>query len=253
MQRSNWPWVSLTVALALVAGWMALDNRELRAELSRAREPVAAGSAAAVKPSDRGEGSAAPAGEEPRRQGGLAALARAFTNAAPPTLSEPPTESRMERRARRSAEISAMFGRLEGESEDEYRQRVMPLVSMALERPRQRALEMRREAEQKAGVTAEQSAKLDQAFAAAYGEVIDYTNAAIAEGQLSPYQRNVSGWLGFAGGLGGILGGVESNVATILRPEQVRAMSDAGFEWGEFLGVSAPWEKLRAPPPPTTK
>lgn len=159
----------------------------------------------------------------------------------------------MQRRARRQAEISAMFGRLDGETEAEYRERVAPFLAMVLDKPRQRALEMRREAEQKAGVTAAQSAKLDQAFAAAYDEVLDYTNAAIAEGQLSPYERNVSGWLGYAGGLGGILGGVEAGVAGVLRPEQVRAMSDAGFEWGEFLGVSVPWEKLRPPPPPSEK
>jgi hypothetical protein len=26
-------------------------------------------------------------------------------------------------------------------------------------------------------------------------------------------------------------------------------MYEAGFEWGEYLGVSAPWESLRPPPP----
>ena len=29
---------------------------------------------------------------------------------------------------------------------------------------------------------------------------------AVADGMLSPYERNVSGWLEYAGGLGGILG-----------------------------------------------
>jgi hypothetical protein len=29
-------------------------------------------------------------------------------------------------------------------------------------------------------------------------------------------------------------------------------MSDAGFEWGEYLGVKAPWEKLTPPPPRAT-
>jgi hypothetical protein len=26
-------------------------------------------------------------------------------------------------------------------------------------------------------------------------------------------------------------------------------MADAGFEWGEYLGVNAPWENLKPPPP----
>jgi hypothetical protein len=30
-------------------------------------------------------------------------------------------------------------------------------------------------------------------------------------------------------------------------------MSDAGFEWGEYLGIKAPWEQLRAPPPPARR
>ena len=31
--------------------------------------------------------------------------------------------------------------------------------------------------------------------------------------------------------------------------EQIKAMSSSGFEWGEYLGVSAPWENLKPPPP----
>jgi hypothetical protein len=69
-----------------------------------------------------------------------------------------------------------------------------------------RAVENRRIAEEKAGVTKEQSAKLDQAFEKVYSDVLDYTNKAITDGQLSPYERNVAGWLDYAGGLGGVLG-----------------------------------------------
>lgn len=237
----TWPWIASTAALALALGWTTLHNRRLESELERrAREPV---SSPPVTPTT----SEAPA-IEPR--GGLSQLARAFSTAAPPKLDEPASESRAERRARRQAEVAAIFGRLPNESESEYRERVGPFISMALDRPRQRAVQLRREAEQKAGVTAEQSAKLDQLFAATYDEVLEYTNAAVAEGQLSPYQRNVSGWLGYAGGLGGILGAVEKDVSAILGPEQVESLAQSGFEWGEFLGVTAPWEKLRAPPPP---
>lgn len=237
----TWPWIASTLALALALGWTTLDNRRLEGEL--ARRPKEAVSAAPEKPR-------APQTEPAPARGGLSQLARAFSSAAPPTLEEPAAESRSERRARRQAEVAAIFGRLPGESDEEYRERVGPFIAMALDRPRQRAAQLRREAEQKAGVTAEQSAKLDQLFASTYDEVLEYTNAAVAEGQLSPYQRNVSGWLGFAGGLGGILGAVEKDVSAILRPEQVEVLAQSGFEWGEFLGVTAPWEKLRAPPPP---
>jgi hypothetical protein len=30
----------------------------------------------------------------------------------------------------------------------------------------------------------------------------------------------------------------------------MKSIYDTGFEWGEYLGVSAPWEKLQPPPPP---
>lgn len=239
----TWPWIASTAALALALGWTTLQNRDLeRALAQRSQEPPRA-----APPSASAN---APAAEAAPARGGLAQLARAFSTPAPPALEEPAKESRAERRARRQVEVAAIFGRLPGESEAEYRERVGPFIAMALDRPRQRAVELRREAEQKAGVTAEQSAKLDQLFATTYEEVLEYTNAAVAEGQLSPYQRNVSGWLGYAGGLGGILGAVEKDASSILRPEQVKALAEAGFEWGEFLGVTAPWEKLRAPPPP---
>lgn len=243
-------WLVATSALVIAVGWLALSNRELRAELAKARAERSAPGESAAAPSPA---ESAPVAAEPSRRGGLAELARAVLRARPTAATPTPegtAESRMQRRASRTQEIAALLGRLEGEPEDDYRERVLPLLSAALERPRQRALEMRRVAEQRAGVTPEQSAKLDKMFAAAYDELLDYTNAAILEGQLSPYQRNVSGWLSYAGGLGGILGGVEASVGGVLRPEQVRALADSGFEWGEFLGVSAPWEKLRAPPPP---
>ena len=60
----------------------------------------------------------------------------------------------------------------------------------------------------------------------------------------------MSGWLTFAGGLGGILDDANGQIGKILSPDQMRAMSDSGFEWGEYLGLEAPWEKLTPPPPP---
>src|SRR5262249_19569722 len=109
--------------------------------------------------------------------------------------------------------------------------------------------EQRRLAQDKAHVTPEQSARLDQAFDKIYGDVLDYTNKAVADGQLSPYERNVSGWLEFAGGLGGVLHDANGQIGKILAPSQARRVSAAGFEGGESLGVKAPWEKPPPPPP----
>ncbi|MGE3769012.1 MAG: hypothetical protein AB7L94_42565, partial [Kofleriaceae bacterium] len=92
--------------------------------------------------------------------------------------------------------------------------------------------------------------KLDAAFEKVYADVLDYTNKAITDGQLSPYERNVAGWLDYAGGLGGMLTEANGQIGKILTPEQLKAMSSSGFEWGEYLGLSAPWEQLKPPPPP---
>ena len=38
-------------------------------------------------------------------------------------------------------------------------------------------------------------------------------------------------------------------IGKILDASQIQAMYDSGFEWGEYLGLNAPWEKLTPPPP----
>ncbi len=143
-----------------------------------------------------------------------------------------------------------MLGRNDGETEDEYRARIVPLIKAGLAVPRARVEEMRKEAEAQAHVTPEQSKKLDRAFDKVYDNVLDYTNKAIADGQLSPYERNVSGWLQYAGGLGAMLDETTGQIGQILGPDQMKALSDSGFEWGEYLGLETPWEKLNPPPPP---
>lgn len=251
MARQSWKWITALAVFASVTGWMYLDNRDVRQRLQRADRQLADHEGSRQR-RERPVALAARASQEGGQapSGAVLSTPSSALSSPPPTLPDAPKESRMERRSRRSAEMAALFGRLDGESEAEYRDRVLPMITGILEVPRQRAVEMRREAEAKAGVTAEQSAKIDQAIAATYNELIDYTNAAVSEGQLSPYQRSVSGWLGYAGGLGGILSGSEGAFGSILRPEQVRTMYDSGFEWGEFLAVSAPWERLKPPPPP---
>ncbi len=167
-----------------------------------------------------------------------------------PELPSVKEESRMDRRARRTLEIAAFLGRQANETDDEYRARMVPLITAGLAQSREKATEMRKLAEQKAHVTPAQSAQLDKAFDKVYGDALDYTNKAIADGTLSPYERNVSGWLEIAGGMGTILGDAQGQVGKILDPAQMKTMYDAGFEWGEYLGVEAPWENLKPPPPP---
>lgn len=244
MPRATWLLGATTLIAASLAVRLYVDNRGLRTAL--AERPAA--SAPAAPPPGTAARPAAPPPQTP------AAPPAAHTAAAPPpALPDPQTETRMDRRARRTEEFAAMFGRLDGETDAEYKARILPLISAGLTVPRLRAEDQRRVAQDKAHVTPEQSAKLDKAFDKVYGDVLDYTNKAIADGQLSPYERNVSGWLEYAGGLGGLLNEANGQIGKILEPSQLRTMSDAGFEWGEYLGLKAPWEQLRPPPPPPSR
>jgi hypothetical protein len=239
MARATWLLAATSVLGVSLSLWLYRENRSLRADLAGRHAPQAApadasppGTAAHPDPVSRASRSAAP-------------VTRAT---APPTLPEPPQESRMDRRARRTDEFAAMFGRLDGETDDDYKARILPLLTAGLAIPRLRAEEQRKIAEEKAHVTPEQSARLDKAFDKVYSDVLDYTNKTITDGQLSPYERNVSGWLEYAGGLGGILNEANGQIGKILEPSQTRTMYDAGFEWGEYLGLKAPWEQLKPPP-----
>lgn len=236
----------------LGAGWLYLENRDLSSEVARLRaieknrpDPWT-GAAPEDKVAD-GSGS--------RERGGFQLPMRSVlggksaSGEPPPKLDDKPKETRLERRIRRQNELAALLGRDPDESEEDYRNRMLPFLQMALERPRANVDEMRKAAELAANVTAAQSKELDAAFEEVYSEVIDFTNAAVADGQLTPYDRNVKGLLQYAGGLGAILEGAEGRIGKILTAEQMRAMYDTGFEWGEYLGVRAPWERLRAPPP----
>ncbi len=240
MARATWLLAATSVGFVSLSLWLYRDNGALRAELAGRQGTSADATPAAVAP-----GPAVHPDPVPRASRSAAPPAR---STAQPALPEPPQESRMDRRARRTDEFAAMFGRLEGETDDDYKARVLPLLTAGLAVPRLRLEEQRKVAEDKAHVTPEQSAKLDKAFDKVYSDVLDYTNKAIADGQLSPYERNVSGWLEFAGGLGGLLNEANGQIGKILEPSQVRTMYDAGFEWGEYLGVKAPWEQLRPPP-----
>jgi hypothetical protein len=241
MTRATWLLAATSVFGVSLSAWLYFENRAMRAELAGHRSGSAA-PAAAVSP-------VAAANADPVPPASAAARSIARWGVPPePALPELPKETRMDRRARRTDEFAARFGRLEGESEDDYKARIVPLMTAGLALPRLRAEEQRKIAQDKAHVTPEQSAKLDKAFDKVYSDVLDYTNKAVADGQLSPYERNVSGWLEYAGGLGGLLNEANGQIGKILEPSQVRSMSDAGFEWGEYLGLEAPWEQLKPPP-----
>lgn len=234
--------LAVTTAVAVAAAtWLFVENRSLRARLAdppaRSAAPQGADKSAETAPADPWS--------QARRPGATAKM-----HGSAPALPATKEESRLERRQRRQAEFAAMFGRGSGETAEEYRARIVPLIKTGLAIPRAHVEELRKEAEAAAHVTAEQSKKLDAAFDKAYANVLDYANKEIADGTLSPYERNVSGMLEFAGGLGTMLGDVNAQVGQVLSPDQVKALGDSGFEWGEYLAVEAPWENLEPPPPP---
>ena len=241
MARATQVLAVTTVVAAAAAVWLFVDNRSLRARLA---DHAGSGPAVAAKVADA---TAVDPWTQSQRSSGSGS-AKMHGNA--PALPEAKEESRLERRQRRQLEFAAMFGRGSGETPDEYRARIVPLIKTGLAVPRAHVEELRKEAEAAAHVTAEQSKKLDAAFDKAYANVLDYANKEIADGTLSPYERNVSGMLEFAGGLGTMLGDVNAQIGTVLTPDQVKTLGDSGFEWGEYLAVEAPWENLEPPPPP---
>jgi hypothetical protein len=237
MVRATWVFIATSVIAGVAAIWLYLDNRDLRAQLATKPE--------IAKADDKPAAARTP---DPWTEPSRSVAPPKTSSAAIPRLPAQPEESRLDRRQRRQQEFAAMFGRLDGETEEEYRARIVPLIKGGLLIPRQRVDEMRKQVEAKAGITPEQSAKLDKAFDKIYADAIDYTNKAVADGLLSPYERNVSGWLEYAGGLGGILNDANTQIGQVLTPDQVRTVNASGFEWGEYLGLNAPWENLNLPP-----
>jgi hypothetical protein len=244
MTRTNLVLGGVSILSLLFAGWMFLENRGLEDDLASSRKDVSVAEDKLRVAADPWSAAGAEARSAAIKPPGVATVAGG------PELDRPKKESVLERRIRMTEMMTAMFGRGADETEQEYRDRVGPMISGALEKNRGYAKNRRRSAEAAAGVSPEQSAAIDAEINKTYSDVIDYANTAIADGQVSPYSRNVSGLLQFAGGLGTILNDAESRFGKILSPAQIKAMYDHGFEWGEYLGFNAPWETLNPPPPP---
>ncbi len=245
MTRASRVLAATTVISVVASVYLFVENRGLRANLATATTAATARTdgplpASAVDPDERDAGR--------RRSASIPFAGGAL--GPPPMLTDEPKESRAERRARRTQELGDLLGRKDGETEEQWRARIQPMMKLGLAVPRERTAEMRREAEAAAKVTPEQSKQIDEALTKVYDDVLAYTNKAVTDGQLSPYERDVAGWLEYAGGLGTLLGDAESAVGKVLAPDQVRALYDSGFEWGEYLGANAPWENIAAPPPP---
>lgn len=250
--RTTLPAIAAVLATA-VAGWLYVDNRRLAGQVADLRR---ADKVAAADPwaRPRVDGPTTERAAD-RPAGGMFGWRRPRPVAtdAPATPPSPPSaEARLERRVERTRFLEDLLGRRPGETDDEYRARLLPMMQLALGPPRERVDEMRKAAEAAARVSDDQRRQLDDAFGSVYDELIEFTDGAVAEGALTPYGRNVQGVLQYAGGLGSILEGAEGRIGKILSPEQLQTMSDAGFEWGEYLGLHAPWERLRPPPPRPT-
>jgi hypothetical protein len=248
MTRSNLVLGGVAVLALVLAGALFLHNQALEDDLASARRATAAAEESArVAANGWTEEADGFSANGPRS---AAIRPPSLTTGTGPALDKPRRETVMQRRARMSELIQAMFGRGPDETEDEYRARIAPMIEMYLDKPRGYATKRREQAEARAGVTKEQSAQIDAEVAKIYDDVISYTNQAVTDGQVSPYSRNVAGLLQYAGGLGSILTDAEGRFGKILTPQQLKTMYEMGFEWGEYLGLNAPWEKLNPPPPP---
>lgn len=252
MSHKSWLLGGALAAALVACGWLYVENRSLRRQLAdagdhtapQASKPAVADSDATREPSP---------GSRPESRRSLFSgwsFAGRRDRPALPEESDAPRETRAERRKQRQTEIAAMFGRLDGETAEDYRARMAPFVKLTLAGPRDRLAEARREVEQAANVSDEQRAALDAVFQDAYQEAIDLANRAMSSGDLTPYSRNWSGLLNVAGGMGAVLEGAETRIRQVLTPEQAHIIYEQGFEWGEYLAVTVPWEDLDAPPPP---
>ena len=241
----------LSVALLATSLWLWRDNRRLREAL--AVRPAAATMATAettpeIASAGSGEGPERPRRDSPR--GGarlLGMVARLMTGPPPADDTQRPTEE--SRRDRRQQLLRSTLGRADGETDEQYRARVVPLMSTMLSRPRQRVEDQRAEFETAAELTPEQRTGFDQALADARNELVGLASKAVTAGELTPYRRNSLGLLNFVGGAAAIVDGFDGRFRQLLGPEQVGLLEATGFDVIEYLGFTTPWETVTPPPP----
>src|SRR2546423_189963 len=128
MARWTRVFAATSIVGVAVSIWLYLDNRSLRSELAARSENVVEPTKPAAARTPDPWIASAPRSDVARKHSGAA-----------PSLPDQKDETRMERRARRQQEFAAMFGRLDGETEDEYRGRIVPLIKAGLLIPRQQA------------------------------------------------------------------------------------------------------------------
>src|SRR5687768_15148366 len=160
MSRATKVLAGTTILGFLASVWLYLDNRSLREEVQEKTDVIAK---AEVKPAMT-EAEAAEYEAKKARDG-------KFTAPTPQPVLEVKKEHRLDRRKRRQEEFAAMFGRNPDETEEQWRERVAPLIAAGLMKTRLRTQDTRRIAEEKAKVTPEQSAKIDQAMEKVYADV----------------------------------------------------------------------------------
>jgi hypothetical protein len=248
----------VAVVACAAAAWLGRENRRLGRELAAARAAVDGAGRAAGRDAGGGLAAAGPGRAIGRglRAGDPAGLLGAVGRAmvARPAADAPdagPGDADWEaRRDRRQQRLRELLGRRPGESAEDYRARVAPMVTAALAIPRERAEEKRREFEEAAGVTAEQREKMDAALHQSTDELVGLANGAIASGALTPYRRNTRGVLDFVAQAAGPADALDQRLRGIFTPEQLATMEEAGFDPLEYLGVNAPWETLDPPPEP---
>jgi hypothetical protein len=239
-----------------VALWLWSENARLGRQLSGARAEVVTVQERAERAEAElasGGGGAGGGGVRSNPLAVMGALGRAIDKAGeePSAAPRPPGGGDWEaRRADRQQRVRDLLGRKPGETEEEYRARLMPFVETVLSVPRERMAEKRRQFEEAAGLSEEQRGKVDAAFQQAAGEVVALANSAIASGQLTPYERNTKGILDFVGSTVGAVDALDQALGKILTPEQRQIMKESGFDPLEYLGATAPWESLNPPPPP---
>lgn len=245
---------AMTLAVALVGaaatGWLWRDNRRL-AERPEVQTVARVERELAECRADGGDGRNGNGNGKRGRTnplGVIGAFGRALGGAEPEAEATAP-EDMDSRRDRRQRRIREFLGRREGEDDAAYRERVAPTVKSILSGPRERQEERRRQFEEAAGVSSEQRARLDQAFAEGWSELTALANQSIAQGDLTPYRRNTRGVLAFVGAAVPTVDAVGERLREILTPEQQAIMEEAGFDYVEYLGVTSPWESVNPPPP----